>query len=115
MEESTVKAPLYYVLGREADDDMRCAAFAVLMTTPCHTGVVSRHSDKTLIQSDVLNILQAHDEDACENLAAHVGRACYCPVLTVGKGNRFTAVYPDGEREEICLSKLIGTNSATAD
>lgn len=110
MEESDIRAPLYYVLGRDAIEDTLCAAHTVFGVTPCHTGVVSRHSDKALIEYLVATVLQAADESACETFAAHVARISYCPVLTVGDGKELTAVYPDGEREEICLSKLIGTS-----
>lgn len=114
MEESDIRAPLFYVLGREATEETLCMAHAVFVHTPCYTGVVGRHKDKTLIQSFVVEVLQAPDEGACKEMAAHVARTSHLPVLTVDVGNVLTAVYPDGEEEELCLSKLTGMNSVTS-
>lgn len=100
MEESDIHVPLFYVLGRDATDETLCLAHSVFVTTPCFAGVVSRHKDKDLIQPLVNEVLQATDECACRELAAHVARASHQPVLTVGEGKTLTAVYPGGEEEE---------------
>jgi hypothetical protein len=110
VEESDIRVPLFYVLGREATEETLCMAHAVFITTPCFTGVVGRHKDKDLIQALVVEVLHAPDEAACRKLTALVAHASGLPVLTVDVGNVLTAVYPDGEEEEICLSKLTGTS-----
>jgi hypothetical protein len=110
MEESEIHVPLFYVLGRDATDETLCMAHSAFVNTPCFTGVVGRHKDKELIQPFVVDVLQAPDEEACRELTAHVARASRLPVLTVDVGNVLTAVYPDGEEETICLSKLTGTS-----
>lgn len=101
MEESEIRAPLYYVIGRDMDGQQKEQAHHVLLITPCMTGVVSRHSDNDLIKFFVSDVLQANDESACREIAAHVARTTQRPVLIVDAGNELTAVYPDGE--EICL------------
>lgn len=111
MEESEIHVPLFYVLGREATEETLCMAHSVFITTPCFTGVVGRHKDKELIQPFVVEVLQAPDEAAGRELAAHVARASHLPVLTVDEGKVLTAVYPDGEEE--CLSRLTVTSWAT--
>lgn len=110
MEEIDIRAPLYYVLGR---DITRCdleAAHFVFTITPCSTAVVSRHPDKTLVEQFVFEILKADDESACRDLAAHLARTTGMPMLTVGDGKDMTAVYHDGTEEIICLCRLTGTN-----
>ena len=110
MEESDIRVPLFYVLGREATEETLCTAHSVFVNTPCFTGVVGRHKDKELIQPFVEEVLQADDESACRELAAHAARAFHLPVLTVDVGKLLTAVYPDGVEENICLSSLTLTN-----
>lgn len=110
MDESQIRVPLFYILGREATETTLCMAHTVFVTTPCFTGVVGRHKDKELVQSLVVEVLQAQDESACKELAAHVSRSTHLPVLTVDGGKSLTAVYSDGEEEEICLSSLTLTN-----
>ena len=109
MEEVDINAPLYYILGRDISEGDICAALFVFTITPCATGVVSRHMDKTLIEPFVFEVLQAQDETACGELAAHLARSTNCPMLTVGDGKDMTAVYADGKREFICLSTLSAT------
>lgn len=110
MEEVDIRAPLYYVLGRDITQGDLCAAHFIFTITPCATGVVSRHSDKTLIEPFVFEVLKAEDESACGDLAAHLARTTGMPMLTVGEGSQMTAVYHDGGREVICLSNLTSTN-----
>lgn len=110
MEESDIHVPLFYVLGREATEATLCMAHSAFINTPVFTGVVGRHKDKELIQPFVVEVLQAPDELACKELAAHVARTSHLPVLTVGEGKELTAVYPGGEEETICLSSLTETN-----
>ena len=110
MEEVDIRAPLYYVLGRDIPQGDLVAAHFVFTITPCSTGVVSRHTDKALVEHFVFQTLKAHDETACEELAAHLSRSTGCPMLTVGEGKDMTAVYFDGQRETICLSSLTATN-----
>lgn len=110
MEEVDINAPLYYVLGRDISEGDLCVAHFVFTITPCSTGVVSRHGDKSLIQPFVFAVLRADDETACKELAAHLSRTTGCPTLTVGEGQDMTAVYHDGKEETICLSKLTYTS-----
>lgn len=110
MEEVEINAPLYYILGRDISEGDICAAHFIFTITPCATGVVSRHEDKTLIQPFVFAVLRADDETACNELAAHLARTTHCPTLTVGEGNEMTAVYHDGGKETICLSRLTVTS-----
>ncbi len=106
MEEADIKAPLYYILGRDIEArDLDAAHFAFTIT-PCATGVACRHSDKVLLEPFVYQVLQAADEDACCDLAAHLARSTNCPTLTVGEGKEMTAVFHDGRKEQICLSNL---------
>lgn len=109
-EEVDIRAPLYYILGRDISQGDLDGAHFVFTITPCSTGVVSRHSDKALIQPFVFQVLKAEDESACNELAAHLARATCCPMLTVGEGSQMTAVYHDGSSEKICLSNLTATN-----
>lgn len=106
MEEVDIRAPLYYVLGRGISQGDLDAAHFVFTITPCATGVVSRHSDKVLIEQFVFDVLKADDESACKDLAAHLARATGCPMLTVGEGKDMTAVYHDGVEQQICLKTL---------
>lgn len=106
VEEADINTPLYYILGRDIGPrDLDAAHFAFTIT-PCATGVVCRHEDKTLIEPFVFQVLQAIDEAACCDLAAHLARATRCPTLTVGEGKEMTAVFHDGRKETICLSLL---------
>lgn len=107
MEESEINAPLYYVMGRDVDPETVQHIFTI---TPCTMGVVSRHTDKTLIESLVSDILKADDETTCFEMAAHVARSNGKPVLTVGDGREVTVVYLNGEKEALCLSNLTSTN-----
>lgn len=110
MEEVDIRNPLYYILGRDISQGDIVAANFIFTITPCATGVVSRHEDKSLIQPFVFSVLKADDESACKELAAHLSRATGCPMLTVGDGTNITAVYHDGREETICLSSLTGMN-----
>lgn len=97
-------------MGRDIDEKAKIAAQNIFTITPCFRGVVSNHTDKTLIQPFVLDVLQAADELACCEIAAHVSRSTNTPVLTVGDGKELVAVYPTGEVETICLSNLTAQN-----
>lgn len=110
MEESSINVPLYYIIGRDMSREELEAAQWVFNITPCATGVVSRHGDKELIDSLVFQVLKAEDESACCDLAAHLARTTGKPMLTVGSGREFNAVYHGGEVETICLSNLIETS-----
>ena len=110
MEESDIRAPLYYVIGCDISQDDIEAAQLVLAVTPCSTAVVCRHSDKSLVEPFVFETLRADDEKACKELAAHLSMIINIPMLTVGEGKGLTAVYLDGTEEAICLSKRIDTN-----
>lgn len=110
MEEVEINAPLYYILGRDISEGDICAAHFIFTITPCATGVVSRHGDKSFIQPFVFAVLRADDETACNELAAHLARTTHCPTLTVGEGTEMTAVYHDGRKETICLSSLTVTS-----
>ena len=110
MEEVDINAPIYYVLGRDVSEGDLCAAHFIFTITPCGTGVVSRYTDRELIQPFVFEVLKAEDETACGELAAHLARSTGCPMLTVGEGKDMTAVYSDGRKEQICLSSLTATN-----
>lgn len=104
MEETDIRAPLYYVMGRnlpQADID---AAYCIFTITPCFMGVASKHTDRELIQPFVREMLQAPDETSCRECAAHVARATGRPVLTVGGGRQLLAVYSTGEEEAIWLT-----------
>jgi hypothetical protein len=105
MEESDIMAPLYYILGRDMSKEDLEAAHWVFNITPCATGVVSRHTDKSLVDPIVYEVLKAEDEQACNELAAHLARATNRPMITVGEGNQLTAVYHSGVVETICLFK----------
>lgn len=94
-------------MGRDIDTDKAQYVFTI---TPCYRGVVSRHTDRTLIQPFVLDVLQAADEHACCEIAAHVARSTKTPVLTVGDGKELVAVYSTGEVETLCLSNLTAQN-----
>lgn len=106
MEESDIKAPLYYILGRDMNKEDLEAAQWVFNITPCATGVVSRHEDRTLVDPIVYQVFKAEDESACNDLAAHLARSTCRPMITVGEGNQLKAVYHNGVVETICLSKL---------
>jgi hypothetical protein len=108
MEESDIRTPLYYVLGRDATAKTVKDAHQILSITPCPAGVVCRHTDKALVQLFVWDVYQANDETACNEIAAHVARATHSSTVTVGAGTEFTAVYPDGEVE--CLSNQTSTS-----
>lgn len=110
MEEVDIRAPLYYVLGRDIAQGDLVAAHFVFTITPCSTAVVCRHTDRSLVEHFVFETLKADDEVACRNLAAHLSRSTRCPMLTVGEGKDMTAVYHDGTEETICLCKLTATN-----
>lgn len=106
VEEVDIRAPLYYVLGRDIDQGDLIAAHFVFTITPCATGVVSRHTDKILLQPFVFEVLKAEDESACKELAAHLARTTGMPMLTVGDGKEMTAVYHDGKQETINVSAM---------
>lgn len=106
MEEADIRAPLYYVLGRDIAQRDLVAAHFVFNITPCSTAVVCRHSDRNLVEHFVFETLKADDDVACRELAAHLSRSINCPMLTVGEGRDMTVVYYDGTEETICLSKL---------
>jgi hypothetical protein len=110
MEELSISAPLYYVLGRNIEPGDLVAAHFVFTITPCATGVAARHEDKQLMEPLVWQVLQAADEASCRDLAAHLARTTGCPTLIVGDGKDMTAVYHDGKEETICLSSLTLTN-----
>ena len=101
MEESDIKAPLYYVIGKDIKAE---SAHYVFTITPCYYGVVSRHADVAVVQPYVTEVLKAEDETACREIAAHVARSYGSPVLLVGEGNQITAVYSTGEEETINVS-----------
>ncbi len=107
MEESEIKAPLYYVLGRDIPPKELEAAWWVFNITPCATGVVSRHTDRDMINPIVHGVFKADDETACRELAAHLARTTGSPTITVGEGKGMTAVFHDGSEADICLSNLI--------
>lgn len=106
MEESEIKAPFYYILGRDTPREEMDAALWVFNITPCSTGVVSRHEDRDLINPVVFQVLKASDESACRELAAHLARTTGTPTLTVGEGSGMTAVFYDGSEADICLTNL---------
>lgn len=106
MEEYSIRVPLYYVVGRDMSKKELEAAQWVFNLTPCATAVVSRHSDKTIAEPFVYQVLKAEDEAACRDLAAHLARSTNRPMLTIGEGKEMVAVYADGREELICLSNL---------
>lgn len=106
MEEADIRAPLYYILGREISQGDLEAAHSVFTITPCLTGIVSRHLDKALVRPFVYEVLRAYDDAECKSLAARISHVTHCPILTVGEGKDVTAVYPDGREEALCLCKL---------
>lgn len=110
MEESAIRAPLYYVIGREMTEEELEAAWWVFNITPCSSGVVTNDKDKALIGPVVWHFFKAEDESACRDLAAHLARTTGKPMLTVGAGKEMVAVYHDGAEETICLSNLTATN-----
>jgi hypothetical protein len=103
VEESDIKAPLYYVIGKDVKAETAQYVFTI---TPCFYGVVSKHADVAVVQPYVTEVLKAEDETACREIASHVARSYGSPVLLVGEGNQITAVYSTGEEETLCLSNL---------
>lgn len=99
MEEADIKAPLYYVMGRKAEAE---AVQLLLTITPCYYGVACNAEEKSLLQSIVIEVLQALDAANCATFAQHVARASGRPVLIVGEGKELKAVYSTGEEETIC-------------
>ena len=106
MEESDIRAPLYYVMGRKADVE---AVQVILSITPCYYGVACNAEEKVLLQPIVMEVLQALDAANCACFAEHIARTTGMPVLIVGEGKEVKAVYSTGE-EEICSFNQIEMN-----
>ncbi len=97
MEESDIKAPLYYVIGEKADVDK---VQHLLTLTPCHYGVVNTYEHKVLLQPIVQEVLQADD---CTIMAEHLARSEGRPVLIIGLlVVGLKAVYSTGEEQILC-------------
>jgi hypothetical protein len=107
MQESDIKTPLVYVMGRDIRPDDVHYVFTI---TPCYCAVVTSAKDFEIAKHHVREVLEAEDESACRDLALHVARAMGLPVLTVGEGKGMKAVYSNDEEEEICLSNLTSMN-----
>ncbi len=103
MQEADIRAPLVYVMGRNIKAE---EAFTVFSITPCFTAVVSTHADHQIVQQYVQEVLKAEDDSVSQELATHVARTTGKPVLTLCDGAGMSALYSDGEKEDLCLSKL---------
>jgi hypothetical protein len=98
MEEKDIRAPLYYVMGRECDVEAARHVFAV---TPCATGVVCSDKDREFIAPFVQQVFEAKDRIAENDLSSHLARTTGHPCLVVGNGRSLTAIYADGQYEDI--------------